>query len=120
MTNHKGGTRYSSTVPQRAVLNKKKREILGPFARALGLDEEALLNSSPDKSPSQANAQKIQAIVRGASVRTKQSKKRQSQAALAAFTLKRSLGIGPSGTIKKFLAGKKRKSRKSKKSNKKK
>ena len=112
MTNHKGGTRYSSTVPQRALLNKKKREILGPIASALGLDEAALLKSTPDKSPSQANAQKIQAIVRGARIRTK---KRQSQAALAASTLKPKLGIGPSISVKKFLAGKKRKSRKSKK-----
>jgi hypothetical protein len=111
MTKHKGGTTYFSTVPGRAAHNKKKKEILGPFASALGLDEAALLKSSPDKSPSQAAAQKMQAPVRGRIARTKRNK---INASLAASTLKRSLGIAPSISVKKFLAGKKRKSRKRK------
>ncbi len=112
MRKHKGGTTYFSTVPGRAAHNKKKKLVLGPFASALGLDEAALLNSSPDKSPSQAAAQKIQARVRGRIARTKRNK---INASLASSTLKRSLGIAPSISVKKFLAGKKRKSRKSKK-----
>ena len=101
MRKYKGGTTYFSTVPGRAAHNKKKREILRPFASALGLDEAALLRSDPDKSPSQAAAQKIQALVRGRIARTK---KRQIEANLAVSTLKRSLGIAPSASIKKFLA----------------
>ena len=112
MRKHKGGTTYFSTVPGRAAHNKKKREILRPFASALGLDEAALLRSDPDKSPSQAAAQKIQAPLRGALVRTK---KIQSEAALAQSTLKSKVGIRASKKIQGFLAGKKRKSKKSKK-----
>ena len=71
MRKHKGGTSYYSTALERAAHNKRKREILGRFARALRLDETALLNSTPDKSPSQAAARKIQAPVRGRIARTK-------------------------------------------------
>ena len=116
MTIHKGGTRYCSKASDGAKAKKSKLYINRRISRALGISEAALNESSPSK-PGEDEAQKIQAKVRGALVRTK---KRQSQAALAASTLKRSLGIAPSITIKKFLAGKKRKSRKSKKSNKKK
>ena len=115
MRKHKGGTSYYSTALERAAHNKRKREILGRFARALRLDETALLNSTPDKSPSQAAARKIQAPVRGRIARTKKNK---INAELAAATLRRRLGIAPSASIKKFLAGKKRKSRKSKKNKK--
>jgi len=115
MRKYKGGTTYFSTVPARAAHNKNKKVVLRRVARSLSLDEAALLRSDPDKSPSQAAAQKIQALVRGRIARTK---KRQIEANLAVSTLKRSLGIAPSASIKKFLAGKKRKSRKSKKSKK--
>lgn len=115
MRKHKGGTRYFSTVPERAAHNKRKRYINRRISRSLGISEAALNESDPDKNPTERlrneNAQKIQAKTRGSLVRTK---KRQSQAALAASTLRRSLGIAPSISVKKFLAGKKRKSRKSK------
>jgi hypothetical protein len=116
MTNHKGGMRFFSKASDGAKAKKSKLYINRRLSRSLGISEAALNESSPSK-PGEDEAQKIQATVRGALARTKRNK---INASLAASTLKRSLGIAPSITIKKFLAGKKRKSRKSKKSNKKK
>ena len=116
MSKQIGGVSYFSKSLDHAAYKKKKKIINEKLSRDLRISLEEL-NKSPyiSREDEAKQAQKIQARVRGAVTRNRKNKR---YAKLAQSTLKSTVGIGPSLTIKRYLVGKKRKSRKSRKSKK--